>query len=77
MKASGLSTLVRHTDLEVELKDWVIPGKKEITLESYMLGSVLGWLSGSTPYEVQVILFTLKMKEKKVKVLVTQLCLIP
>ena len=77
MKASGLRTLVRHTDLEVELKDWVIPGKKEITLESYMLGSVLGWLSGSTPYEVQVILFTLKMKEKKVKVLVTQLCLMP
>ena len=23
--------MVRHTDLEVELKDWVIPGKKEIT----------------------------------------------
>ena len=31
MKASGLSTLVRHTDLEVELKDRVISGKKEIT----------------------------------------------
>ena len=42
-----------------------------------MLGPVLGWLSGSTPYEVQVILFTLKMKEKKVKMLVTQLCLTP
>ena len=59
--------------VEIKVTSW----KSNNTLESYMLGPVLGWLSGSTPYEVQVILFTLKMKEKKVKVLVTQLCLTP